>query len=207
MVNERFVRTGLMQDLLTKGIDEQGRVRSEATHAFKDSPLGRVPLEWSVVKVSNLFEIQLGKMLSKVAKTGKRPYPYLANRNVQWRKVDVTSLETMDFNEEERRKFSLVKGDILICEGGEIGRTAIWQGEISDCYYQKAIHRLRAWNETITPEFMLVFMQMATLRGWLTNYTSQTSIAHLTQEKLAEVNIILPGLPEQRHTFKCKLEP
>jgi len=191
------LKTGLMQKLLTKGIDEHGNLRSEATHEFKDSPLGRIPAGWKVEEVGELFEMKLGKMLNKRAKQGDHQFPYLANRNVQWEEVDLSDLETMHFSEVEREKLSLQPGDLLICEGGEVGRTAIWRGELADCYFQKAIHRLRPKDGRIMPEYMLAFMRIAEQRRLFTVLTSQTSIAHLTQEKLALLQVPVPPPQEQ----------
>ena len=106
-------------------------------------------------------------------------------------------LEVMDFTDAERERFSLIPGDLLVCEGGEVGRTAIWNGEIQKCYFQKAIHRLRPISYNIIPGFMLRFMRYSSNIGWFNDYISQTSIAHLTQEKLAQLPIPLPKLYEQ----------
>jgi type I restriction enzyme S subunit len=148
------MKAGLLHDLLTRGIDEQGQLRDPIAHPeqFKDSPNGWLPLQWAVYTVGDVFDLQLGKMLSKSAKTGLRSYPYLANRNVQWDRVDVSDVELMDFSEFEREKFSLTPGDLLVCEGGDVGRTAIWQGEMDNCYFQKAIHRLRPVGGRVLPE-------------------------------------------------------
>ena len=98
---------------------------------------------WPVVELGSVCEIQLGKMLSPKSKMGTRPIPYLRNENVQWSRLELESVSWMDFTETEERKFRLQPGDLLVCEGGEPGRAAIWQGEIERCCYQKAIHRIR----------------------------------------------------------------
>ena len=194
---QQRIKTGLMQDLLTRGIDEHGNLRSEKTHTFKDSPLGKIPVEWEVDIVGKVFEIQLGKMLSQKATEGVSPFQYLGNRSVQWDRVDTSELQLMDFKEWERQKFDLKPGDILVCEGGEVGRTAIWRGEIENCYYQKAIHRLRTINNRFLNDLFPRFMKWAKTRGLLSDYISQTSIAHLTKEKLSIVPIFIPSTPEQ----------
>jgi type I restriction enzyme S subunit len=198
IAKQQRIKVGLMQDLLTKGIDENGDIRSEATHEFKDSSLGRIPVEWEVKTVGDIFIMQLGKMLNKKAMEGKSPFPYLGNKNVQWDRIDLSELLQMDFTEQERVKFELKVNDILICEGGEVGRTALWHGEYECCYFQKAIHRLRPIANKYLPELFPRFMSYVISKGILLNFTSQTSIAHLTQEKLAIVPIFLPKLDEQR---------
>ena len=193
------VRAGLLHDLLTRGLDEHGQLRDPIAHPeqFKDSPLGMIPREWYIDPVGQLFEMQLGKMLSPKAKGGGNPLPYVGNRHVLWESVDCSHLEFMDFTIEERTKYALRVGDLLVCEGGDVGRTAIWRGEVPECYFQKAIHRLRPRDNGILPEYMLAFMRRAADRSAFINLTSQTSIAHLTQEKLALLQVARPPRDEQ----------
>jgi type I restriction enzyme S subunit len=199
IAKQQRIKTGLMQDLLTRGLDEHGNLRSEQTHKFKDSLVGRIPVEWEVKKIEDVFEIQLGKMLSQKAAEGNSPFYYLGNKNVQWDRIETSDMQMMDFDERERYKYDLRLGDILVCEGGEIGRTAIWRGEVENCYYQKAIHRLRPINQQYLSGLFPRFMRWATRRGSLSDFTSQTSIAHLTQEKLAKVPIMVPSITEQEN--------
>lgn len=137
---------------------------------------------WSAVALGTVFEVQLGKMLDAKGNTGT-PYPYLANRNVQWGRCDLQDLPTMRFTESDRKRFDLRAGDLLVCEGGEVGRTAIWEGAIAECYFQKAIHRLRG-RRPVDARFALHYMRWAADNGTFRNLTTATSIAHLTKEKL-----------------------
>jgi type I restriction enzyme S subunit len=94
-------------------------------------------------------------------------------------------------------KFRLEKGDLLVCEGGEIGRAAIWDAPIEECYYQKALHRLRPIRD-FDPRLMVDILRQWSQRGALANYVTQTSIAHLPREKFIHVPIPLPRPVEQR---------
>lgn len=196
------LKTGLMQDLLTKGIDEHGNIRSEETHAFKDSPLGRIPAEWEVVETGELFEMTLGKMLNKQAKHGKDVFPYLGNKSVQWGRFDLSELQEMSFNEVEKGKFSLRKGDLLVCEGGEAGRCAIWQEDNAPIYFQKALHRLRVNSPKIIVRYMHEYMISAVQKSFFNDFVSQTSIKHFTQEKFQKLPVLLPPVDEQRKICK-----
>src|SRR5688572_26724966 len=109
---------------------------------------------WTLSKVGDLFDMQLGKMLSKEASAGPEQRRYLTNKNVQWSRIDFEALNYMSFSSVEREKFRLVPGDLLVTEGGEIGRTAMWEGDRKECYFQKSLHRLRSRGQ-IDPRYML----------------------------------------------------
>ena len=151
---------------------------------------------WPKKKLKDLFSVQLGKMLSPKAKTGNSSFPYLANYNVQWDRIDLEKVQEMDFSEKEREKFALAPGDILVCEGGEVGRSAIWHGELESCYYQKALHRLRPISN-FSSEIMLQFMMWADRKGLFKALTGHSTIAHLTAIKLKEMDVPVPSDKEQ----------
>ncbi|MBF0233365.1 MAG: restriction endonuclease subunit S, partial [Desulfamplus sp.] len=183
-----------------RGVTPDGKLRptrEQAPELYKESPVGWIPREWEVDNIGDLFHIQLGKMLSKVAKTGKWSARYLANKNIQWDNVNLSNLEQMDFSPTEREKYKLIVNDLLVCEGGDVGRTSMWRGEIELCFYQKAIHRLRPKDKRINPALMLRFMRYYKQIGAFSDFTSQTSIAHLTQEQLRKVKVLIPTLMEQ----------
>jgi type I restriction enzyme S subunit len=154
---------------------------------------------WGSRSFGELFEIQLGKMLSPKAKVGDDPKPYLRNVNVQWNRVDVDDVARMDFSAEERAKFALRRGDLLVCEGGEVGRSAIWKGELEECYYQKALHRLRPRTGDVDPTYVLHYLtQKFQVEKAFVQEHGQTTIAHLPKERLERLPVLLPPLAEQR---------
>ncbi len=89
-----------------------------------------------------IAEFRLGKMLDQNKNRGQ-PMPYLANINVRWGEFDLENLREMRFEESEIETFGLRYGDIVMCEGGEPGRCAIWKNQIPGMMIQKAIHRIR----------------------------------------------------------------
>lgn len=148
---------------------------------------------WSNEKNGALFEIQLGKMLSPTARQGVSPRPYLGNSNVQWGRIALTDIKEMDFDTKEFIKFSLRSGDILVCEGGEVGRTAIWNDQIEGCCYQKALHRLRPINNRIDSDIFIHYMYHASRKRLFAKLTGHSTIAHLTAMQLR--HFYIPILP------------
>lgn len=160
------------------------------------------PKGWEVKPLEKVAQSQLGKMLSKKAKLGVNPKRYLRNANVRWREIDLGDLLKMDFTEKECKKFSLKKGDLLVCEGGEVGRCAIWEEELEDCYFQKALHRVRVDIEQIYPEYMQEYFFWMAQKGGLTDSVSQVTFSHLTGERLKKLLVPVPPLNLQEK-FIC----
>ena len=90
--------------------------------------LGEVPAHWSVCKIHFRFSIQLGKMLDEKKITGSNPIQYLRNQDVQWDRINTYDLPEMDVHPKEVERYTAISGDLLVCEGGEVGRASIWRG-------------------------------------------------------------------------------
>lgn len=152
---------------------------------------------WEKKRIDEVSNTRLGKMRDKQFITGKHLKYYLGNSNVRWFSFDFGSLEQMDFNEDEQIRFSLQYGDLLICEGGEIGRCAIWKCEIEDLYFQKALHRVRVYKEIVHQEFLAYVFYLFSMGNGFKNVSNKATIAHLTGEKLKETLVPIPPLPLQ----------
>ncbi|MDP3922491.1 MAG: restriction endonuclease subunit S, partial [Hydrogenophaga sp.] len=163
---------------------------------FQPSEIGPIPRDWTLSTVGAEFNVQLGKMLDAERNVGIEK-PYLGNKAVQWGRVEVSETQTMRMSRADLEKFRLQSGDLLVCEGGEVGRAAIWDAPLIECYYQKALHRLRPIRG-YEPRLMLAVLQLWASRGVLANYVTQTSIAHLPKEKFVAVPIPRPTPDEQR---------
>ena len=135
---------------------------------------GNIPLGWKNPPVYARYSVQLGKMLNEKRITGAQLSPYLRNVDVQWNNINTLDLPEMDFSEEDREHYALQIGDLLVCEGGEVGRTAVWNGELPGCFFQKAIHRLRPITQNDDPRFLRYFMRMAVDRGDFTANAAST---------------------------------
>lgn len=136
-------------------------------------------------------------MLDEKRVTGNHLRPYLRNTDVQWDSVNVHDLPMMDFDAADRERYLLQKGDLLVCEGGEIGRAAIWSGELSECYYQKALHRLRPLDlASEHPRFMYYALLAAVGSDAYVN-GGKSTIAHLPADQFRRIRLPRPPYREQ----------
>ena len=158
------------------------------------------PMGWDVVAFESIGNSRLGKMLDKGREVGDCQFPYLANTNVQWGRFDLAELRTMDFSVSDQAKFKLEEGDLLVCEGGEVGRTAIWRDAHDRIYFQKALHRVRLDPKVASPEFVFQFMWFMAKNGGFRELTTSATIAHLTGVKLKRLPFPCPPL-ELQHRY------
>ncbi len=109
---------------------------------LRDTPLTQLPDGWIWANVAQLSNSTLGKMLDKAKHQSGKLLPYLRNVNVRWGSIDTSDVLKMYFEDDEYERYAVKKGDVLICEGGEPGRAAVWEKD-EEIKYQKALHRLR----------------------------------------------------------------
>ncbi|KVV62919.1 hypothetical protein WK90_35550 [Burkholderia cepacia] len=192
ITKKRDLKQAAMQQLLTGKIRLPG---FELKAGVKKTDAGVIPEDWDVSPVGREFDVQLGKMLDAEKNIGELK-PYLGNRAVQWNQIDVSDLSLMRMTRSDMERFRLRKGDLLVCEGGEVGRAAIWDEPIEECYYQKALHRLRPLRG-FDSRLMVEMLHLWSDVGVLDNYVTQTSIAHFPREKFLKVPMPVPPLSEQ----------
>lgn len=156
-----------------------------------------LPSGWTTVALGSVAELQLGKMVDKARNTIGKTLPYIRNINVRWDAFDLNDLAEMRFSNDEIEKFSISDGDLLICEGGEPGRAAVWRGGPTELKFQKAVHRVRP-GDTVLSEWVQLFLRHAAASHSLDNYFTGTTIKHLPAQALAAVTLPLPPLAEQR---------
>lgn len=162
---------------------------------------------WEVKKWKDVFNTILGKMLDKSKQINHlTQYKYLANMNVQWGYFDLKELRSMTFTDEELAKYELRKNDLLICEGGDAGRCAIWKETDETILFQKAIHRARLIDtDNANVVYIRYWMQFYKVNKGLKDFISKSTIEHLTGDKLKRLPIPLPPLSLQ-HLFAQRIE-
>ncbi|MBC8557157.1 restriction endonuclease subunit S, partial [Jutongia hominis] len=154
--------------------------------------------KWECQQFSDITTSRLGKMLDTKHQTGTCKYPYLANFNVQWFRFELGNLNEMDFNEKEREEFCLEDGDLLVCEGGEIGRCAVWHNQIKKCFFQKALHRVRCNQDIILPDYLSWWFKYNCENGGFTAIEgAKATISHLTGTKMKMLDVTVPPIELQ----------
>lgn len=152
--------------------------------------------EWKKVKLGEITESCLGKMLDSAKNRGEYQ-PYLANLNVRWGSFDTENLSMMRFEEDEEERYGIRYGDLIICEGGEPGRCAIWKEQLPNMKIQKALHRVRPKDGLVDNFYLFYWFLHAGKRNWIDQYCTGATIKHLPGIKLKEVIVDLPPLSIQ----------
>lgn len=152
-----------------------------------------VPEGWARKSLGQVADCRLGKMLDQNKNKGEL-MPYLANVNVRWGAIDLDDLREMRFEDDELDTFGLRYGDIVMCEGGEPGRCALWKEQLPKMMIQKAIHRIRAYPE-VRYSFLYQSLRHKGQSGQLAPLFTGATIKHLPGEKLAIVQVDIPPVP------------
>lgn len=151
---------------------------------------------WRTAAIGDLADTQLGKMLDKAKNRGE-PTKYLRNINVRWYDFELDDVLKMPMSDAERIKFSIKDGDILTCEGGEPGRSAIWNQGATDLAFQKALIRIRPNLEQLNPAYLVHYLKFLAGAQELERYFTGSTIKHLPQRALQSVELPVPPIEEQ----------
>jgi type I restriction enzyme, S subunit len=155
-----------------------------------------LPPGWVTLPLEQVAEVQLGKMLDKAKNTGTSR-PYLRNVNVRWARFDLADVAQIRMSQAEADKFSIRDGDVLVCEGGEPGRSAVWTAGKTELTYQKALHRVRV-TAALNPWLLSRQLHLDALNGTLARQFTGSTIKHLPQVALQRYQVLVPPPAEQQ---------
>jgi len=186
-------RTSLITQTVTKGLDLNVPMQDSGVEW-----LGEIPAHWTIAPLFSRYNVSLGKMLDEKRITGRYSKPYIRNVDVQWDSINVDNLPVMDFFPHETFRYILKQDDLLVCEGGEVGRTAMWRDELSECYYQKAVHRLRPISDDEISRFFYWVMYVNCKSGRFIAGGNPNTINHLTAVQLRHYRFVFPPKEEQQ---------
>ena len=153
-------------------------------------------MTWVLRRLGEIADLSLGKMLDQRKNRGELR-PYLANLNIRWGTFELTELRYMRFEPHERERYGLRYGDIIMCEGGEPGRCAVWQEQLSGVMLQKALHRIRP-KPGIDNRFLFYCLLHQGCSGALEHLFTGSTIKHLPGEQLSKVELLIPHITVQR---------
>ena len=154
--------------------------------------------DWKSGKLGDFVDSCLGKMLDKNKNKGDY-HPYLGNSNVRWGYFELDSLSEMKFESHEHEKYGLKKGDLIVCEGGEPGRCAIWKEDVPTMKIQKALHRIRPLDGLDSGYLFYWFLNSGKI-GRLDPFFTGTTIKHLTGKALSQLPIDIPPMEHQKYS-------
>ena len=176
---------------------KEGKIKKEKPlpEIAEDEVPFEIPDSWKWVHLNYIASSSLGKTLDKAKNTGEL-YPYLCSINVYWDGISLEKVKEARFEESELGKYLLQKGDLLICEGGDVGRSAVWEENIT-MYYQNALHRVRFYGG-IHPYFYKYLIECYKGIGIIDSFSKGVTIKHLVQNSLYAMWIPLPPLAEQK---------
>ena len=186
-------RQAIISHAVTRGLNPNVRMKDSGIEW-----LGEVPKHWEVSFLKRRYQVTLGKMLkSKQTVPDETEEPYLRAANIHWRGVDTTDVKRMWFTPEEKKKLKLCKGDLLVSEGGDVGRSSLWNEEIEGCYIQNSINRIRAHEDADT-RFLFFWMYFIKHADYIDMICNKATIAHFTVEKVEATPCVYPPLEEQK---------
>lgn len=208
---QRRIKSGLMQDLLARGIDPHGNLRSEETHAFKDSPLGRIPVEWKLAKLGDVADISAGITLGKTYEgPNTAAFLYLRVANVQDGFLDLSEVKKIRLPTTQVEKYRLQNGDVLMNEGGDfdkLGRGAVWRGEIPLCLHQNHVFKVRPAKNQLLSDFLAYVSSSRIGKAYFVLASKQsTNLASINSTQLKAFAIPLPTYAEQLRIHEASSE-
>ena len=201
LVKEGILKKSALNDsVVFRGDDNKyyEKIGKKCVNLTEEIPFD-IPASWTWCHLNDIAESDLGKTMNKGQNSGEL-VPYLCSINVYWNKIDLSKIKQAQFTEIELAKYLLQKNDLLICEGGDIGRAAIW--DINETiYYQNALHRVRFYGK-IFPKFFLYILSLYKALGLLDKKSKGMTIKHFTKSALNSIVIPLPPLLEQKRIIE-----
>ncbi len=186
------LKKALISRVITKGLNPNAKLKP-----FGVDWIGEIPEGWEVRRIKEIGTLKLGKMLSEKPIPGYKLCKYLKSKNIGHLHLNLDSVEEMYFSEEEMNQLMLHKDDLLLSEGGEVGKTAIWNEELEECGIQNSVHKLTTFKG-FSPNYYRYYSYMLSDNGYYKSIVNLVSIMHLTYEKLRRVVVLAPPLPEQQ---------
>jgi len=193
----RRIKTGLMQDLLTKGIDEYGNIRSEETHEFKDSTFGKIPYKWDVLPMTSLCEL-IEDCKNRTPPFVESGFPVLRTSNIKGGKLlwqDMKFTNEAGYKEWTRRAIPR-EDDLIITREAPLGEALLIPKGLQLCLGQRLM-LFRADLNKLCPQYALYSILSTKVQKYLNSIGHGSTVKHLKVDELKNVKIPVPGIDEQ----------
>ncbi|WP_337032241.1 restriction endonuclease subunit S [Paenibacillus illinoisensis] len=165
--------------------------------SVKEVYLKEISNSWLIVPTKYVYKIQLGKMLQNEANSEEDvEISYFKAADVQWENVNIDNLPVMWASARDLNKFSVINGDLLVCEGGEVGRAGMVYNLEKNSILQNALHRVRSTNKAEV-KYLMYILRHIVATSWMDVLCNKATIAHFTSEKFGDLRIPLPSVEEQ----------
>lgn len=200
LIKQGKIKRNKKESIIFRGEDNSYYVRQD-THmeSIDEQFIFELPDNWEWCSLLNIAKIELGKTLDSAKNIGTN-YPYLRSVNVRWNEVDLSDLKEMRFEPEELDRYTVRHNDLLICEGGDVGRSCVWTDE-KEILYQNALHRVRFYGGC-NPFYFMYYMMYYESRGIIKALCKGVTIKHLTGNVLSLIPFALPPIEEQDRIVK-----
>ena len=185
------LKKAMINRAVTRGLDENVKLKDSGVEW-----IGMIPEHWEVKRIKEIGKLKLGKMLDEKPKCGYQLKPYLKSKNIGWLELKLDEVEDMYFSDDEMKVLRLFKGDLVLSEGGEVGKTSYWNDELDECYIQNSVQKLTIDNNNFSRYYLYLSYLMGQM-GYYKSIVNLVSIMHLTHEKLRQVAVVRPPLSEQ----------
>lgn len=187
-------KLSVITEAVTKGLNPHAPMKDSGVEW-----IGEIPEHWNIHKFCWDYSAMLGKMLDAKRISGEHLHPYIKNADVQWDNINFENLDEMDFSDEEKERYAICPGDLMLCEGGEIGKCAIVPNDVPEgIYYQKALHRVRKrYSDSGNICFLSKVIYCMAKNDCLITSPEKATIAHLPGDALSQLRIPTPPISEQ----------
>lgn len=159
-----------------------------------------VPASWTWTTVEAVGDVGLGRQRSPENHSGPYMRQYVRAANISWSGWELSDVLSMNFDPADFERFRLYPGDVLLNEGSgssaEVGKSAIWRGQLEDCCFQNTL--LRVQPKAVSPEYLQLYFMLAARSGRFVPETQGVNIFHIGKAGLAKFSVPVPPAAEQR---------
>ena len=199
------IKTGLMQDLLTRGIDEHGNLRSEETHEFKDSPLGRIPVEWDIMALYEIVDESITYGIVQAGPHVDGGVPYIRTGDMRGDEINVEKLlRTAPQVAKSYKRSAVWVGDIVFALRATVGKVLPATVQLDGANLTQGTAKISP-NKSIDSDFLLWAMRTSQVQNAIRLEQKGTTFMEITLGDLRTIRLALPKKKDEQSLIAAKL--